>query len=73
MSLRYEQYWALRNTREFLRLLLTPDRPKLVKDIKEQAYRCLRHFPHLTDAGEPMFSTDPFTEDRFYCDKRKGE
>ena len=63
MSLRNEQYRSLKQSKEFLRLLLTKDRPKLVRDIKEQAYRCLRHFPGLDDNGKPMFSRDPFGPD----------
>jgi len=71
MSLRNEQYNSLRKTREFLRLLMTPQRPKRAKEIKEMAYSCLRHFPFLTENGEPMWSQDPFTKDEFPC-KCKG-
>lgn len=64
MSLRYEQYHALKRTREFLRSLLTPDtRPKTVKELREKASRCLRHFPPLCESGQPIWSQDPFTED----------
>ena len=61
MSLRFEQHRALLMTREFLHDLLHPDtRPKTVKEIKERARRCLRHYPFLKEDGEPMFSQDDF-------------
>jgi len=61
MSLRYENYYALYKTREFLRELLhSSTRPKTVKELKDRAYSCLRHFPFLKDNGEPMFSQDDF-------------
>jgi hypothetical protein len=64
MSLRREQYWALRKTQDFLRdLLFTETRPKKVSDLKERAYRCLKHFPFLDDDGKPMFSRDGFGPD----------
>ena len=57
--MRFEQQASLYRTREFLRRLL--DRPMLKpKEIREQAYRCLRHYPFLDKTGEPMFSSDPF-------------
>lgn len=61
MSLRYENYYALYKTREFLRdLLHSSTRPKTGKELKDRAYSCLRHFPFLKDNGEPMFSQDEF-------------
>ena len=61
MSLKYEQYNSLVKTQKFLRdLLFTDTRPKKVSELKERAYRCLRHFPHLKENGEPMFSGDDF-------------
>jgi hypothetical protein len=64
MSLRREQYWALKKTQAFLRDLLFPDtRPKKVSELKDRAYRCLKHFPHLDDDGKPMFSKDDFGPD----------
>jgi hypothetical protein len=64
MSLRREQYWALKKTHALLRDLLFPDtRPKKVSELKEHAYRCLKHFPHLDDDGKPMFSKDDFGPD----------
>ena len=64
MSLRYEQYNSLKRTREFLRSLLsTETRPKTVKELREKAYRCLKHFPPLHESGQPHWSQDEFTAD----------
>ena len=61
MSLRYEQHRALLMSRDFLLDLLQPSkRPKTVKEMKERARRCLRHFPPLKEDGEPLFSGDSF-------------
>lgn len=61
MSLRSEQYYALHKTREFLRdLMYTKTRPKTVKELKDRAYSCLKHFPFLKENGEPIFSQDNF-------------
>jgi hypothetical protein len=62
MSLRYEQYWSLLRTRDFLRRLLTSPRlPQ--KELKREASSCLRHYPFMTDKGQPIWSRDPFTDD----------
>ena len=59
MSIRREQYYALLKTRDFLYACLTPQtRPKGARALKEAARACLRHFPFLTEQGEPMFSQD---------------
>lgn len=63
MSLRQEQYRALKRTHEFLCNLMLPSRPKTAKEIKERAYACLRHFPFLDEHGKPHFSQDPFGPD----------
>lgn len=64
MSLRYEQYRSLKRTKELLYDFLDPKkRPKTVKEMKERASRCLRHFPALDEKGKPLFSQDDFTED----------
>ena len=61
MSLRFEQHRALLLTREFMLDMLQSDtRPKTVKEMKERARRCLRHYPFLKEDGEPMFSQDDF-------------
>jgi hypothetical protein len=67
MSLRYEQYWSLRRTRQFLRDLLHPStRPKTVKELRTRASACLRHFPFLEESGKPMWSQDEFTSPEGY-------
>lgn len=61
MSLKSEQFYSLVKTQRFLRdLLFTESRPKKVSELKARAYSCLRHFPHLKETGEPMFSQDDF-------------
>jgi hypothetical protein len=61
MSLKYEQYRALYATQQFLQDLLTVDKyPKTKKEMRERAYRCLKHFPYLDKTGEPIFSRDDF-------------
>lgn len=46
MTLPYERTYAVHNTREFLRSLLDPKQtPKVPKKIRQQAYRCLKHYP----------------------------
>lgn len=63
MSLRYEQYRALRSSRDFLTSLLhSSTRPRTAKELKARAYACLRHYPMLTEAGQPLFSQDSFRE-----------
>jgi hypothetical protein len=67
VSLRYEQYTALRRTRQFLRDLLHPStRPKTVKDLRARASACLRHYPFLEESGKPMFSQDEFKSPEGY-------
>jgi hypothetical protein len=61
MSLRYEQFWALKRSRDFLRLLMTPARPRAAQAIRREAAACLRHFPMLTSTGRPVFSEDDLT------------
>jgi hypothetical protein len=64
MSLRHEQYHALKKTQDFLRdLLFTDTRPKKVSELKARAHSCLRHFPFLDDDGKPLFSKDGFGPD----------
>jgi hypothetical protein len=61
MSLKYEQYQALKHTQELLfDLICAKSRPKNVTELKKRVRRCLRHFPPLTKHGEPMFSHDNF-------------
>jgi len=59
MSLKYEQYRALKITRDFLRdIIAKPRQPQKV--LKQRASSCLRHYPFLKSNGEPMFSADDF-------------
>jgi hypothetical protein len=61
VSLRYEQRRALLKARDLLRDLLHPStRPKTVKELRGRASSALRHFPFLTEEGEPMWSQDDF-------------
>ncbi len=63
MSLKYEQRRALLKARDLLRDLLHPStRPKTVKELRERASSALRHYPFLTEKGEPMWSNDEFDE-----------
>ena len=67
MSLRYEQYWSLRRTRQFLADLLHPStRPKTVKEMRVRASACLRHFPFLEESGKPIWSQDEFASPEGY-------
>jgi len=67
MSLRYEQYWSLRRTRQFLADLLHPStRPKTVKEMRVRASACLRHFPFLEESGKPIWSQDEFAAPEGY-------
>ena len=64
MSLRYEQYNSLKQTKEFLRALIyLKTRPRMIQELREQAHRCLRHFPPLYESGRPLWSLDDFTAD----------
>jgi len=58
MSLRYEQYRALKMTREFLHELMLSKKPIRKKELREGIRRCLRHYPFLEKNGKPMFSND---------------
>ena len=62
-SLRYEQYNSLKLTQHFLRDILRWEGPMRKRDMRERAYRCLRHFPFLHESGQPIWSKDEFTKD----------
>lgn len=62
MSLRYEQYNALKLTEQFLLDLCKPG-TWTKKELIDRARSCLRHFPFLDGNGKPMFSKDDFTKD----------
>jgi hypothetical protein len=53
MTLPNERTRAILNTREFLLSLLDPKKtPRVPKEIRRQAYWCLRHFPGDWDIRE---------------------
>lgn len=46
MTLPYERYNAIKRTEEFLKDLCDPSKtPRVPKEIRKQAYYCLRHYP----------------------------
>lgn len=57
MSLRYEQYRSLVETRQLLHDIICG---RVTGDIKERASYCARHFPYLDATGKPIFSQDGF-------------
>lgn len=64
MSLRFEQYWALRKTRDFLWDLMDPQkRPKTVAEMRQRVRSCTKHFPFLEESGKPIWSQDDFGPD----------
>ena len=64
MSLRYEQYRALKMTQDFLRKINNSYLKDLNKrELQDEARRCLHHFPFLHDNGQPIWSRDEFTKD----------
>lgn len=46
MTMNYERCNAVNRTSEFLRDLMNPKKtPRIPKAIREEAYRCLKHYP----------------------------
>lgn len=46
MTMNYERRHAVNRTREFLVDLMNPKKtPRVPKEIREDAYRCLKHYP----------------------------
>lgn len=46
MTMPFERRWAVNNTRLFLVDLMDPKKtPRVPKEIRKEAYRCLRHYP----------------------------
>lgn len=46
MTMPNERTRAIQNTREFLRDLLDPKKiPRIPREIRRRAYRCLKHYP----------------------------
>lgn len=44
MTLPYERRWAVNRTRDFLVYILQQD-DSVPEGVKEEAYRCLKHYP----------------------------
>jgi hypothetical protein len=64
MSLRYEQYRSLLLTKRLLAaILVNPHSHWTATDLKERASQALKHFPPLTENGEPQWSKDRLTQD----------
>lgn len=64
MSLRNEQYRALRKCRDLLYDMLSPQaRPKTVRELRLRTLEALRHFPVLDEHGRPNWSQDDFGPD----------
>ena len=46
MTLPYERYNAVTRTEQFLKDLIDPKKtPRVPKEVRDQAYYCLRHYP----------------------------
>jgi hypothetical protein len=46
MTMPNERRWAVNNTRQFLVDLMDPTKtPRVPKEIRKEAYRCLKHYP----------------------------
>ena len=77
MSLRYEQYYALLRTREFLRKILIMPKKDLITwpigEFRSEVYACLKHFPFLDEQGQPYWSQDEFTKDRANIENDMGK
>ena len=56
MTMPNERRWAVNNTRQFLVDLMDPKKtPRVPKEIRKEAYRCLKHYPgkyHMEEAAE---------------------
>ena len=50
MTLSYERKWAVENTEKFLLDLCDPKKsPRVPKYVREEARRCLKHYPSKYD------------------------
>lgn len=58
-----ERLYAVNRTRDFLAKLLDPKQtPRVPKEIRDEAYRCLKHYPgefYMSEVAEvsPIFNT----------------
>lgn len=64
MTLRYQQYGSLKQTREFLGELLRHAGEMKTSEIRGKASECLKHFPCMDAQGQPFWSMDELTVDR---------
>lgn len=66
MTMPRERLNALNNTREFLRSLLnSKETPRVPREIRRQAYSCLKHFP------SEYHTTLESKRDCFVCEAKK--
>jgi hypothetical protein len=57
MSIRSEQYRALKQTQELLRDISDMHKtPRVPKEVRQRAIRCLRHYPYFLADETPLFS-----------------
>ena len=63
MSLRAQQYRALKQARTFLLDLCDRTYHPPISELRKRASRCLRHYPPPDEHGQPIFSRDPFGPD----------
>lgn len=45
MTLDYERFWAIQNTRQFLYDLADQKGPIKKRELRHKIYRCLKHYP----------------------------
>ena len=45
MTIPIEEKWSLQRTHKFLQDLLDRSKYKVPKSVRQEAYRCLRHYP----------------------------
>lgn len=74
MTLPSERLNAVNKTRDFLRRLLDPKQtPGVPKAIREEAYRCIKHYPgeyHMDQAANnsPVFNSDSTVSSHYVVD-----
>jgi len=62
MSLRYQQYNALKKTKDLLKEILS-NKELDINELVRKTNECLNHFPPLNENGKPYFSYDEFTSE----------
>lgn len=72
MTLPDERTRAILNTQQFLRNLLDPKKtPKVPREVRLDALRCLRHYPHAFELANFKKNFEPLTQEEL--DKIYGE